>query len=149
MLTPFQQDFMGSEDMQVLRYDSGGEYVFHHDGNDRILTVLYYLNGEGATWFPLAQNKSKHAFQPQSREEAFDHAEGLKPGVDGVMVSTDFSTRTSAYIPVSRGDAVAFFSYHDDGRMDWNALHAGLPARNEKFVAAHFFRHTSMRRGRQ
>eukprot|EP00957_Ditylum_brightwellii_P045767 3472171-Ditylum_brightwellii.AAC.1 len=61
----------GVEDLQVLKYDVGGEYVLHHDGEPRVLTVLYYceflffkrdvhlyilrLNGVGKTWFPLAR----------------------------------------------------------------------------------------------
>jgi hypothetical protein len=30
------------EDLQVLKYDLGGEFVLHHDGEPRILTVIYY-----------------------------------------------------------------------------------------------------------
>ena len=30
------------EDLQVLKYDIGGEFVLHHDGEPRILTVIYY-----------------------------------------------------------------------------------------------------------
>lgn len=132
----------GVEDLQVLRYDPGGEYVFHHDGNGRILTVLYYLNDEGETFFPLAQvDDSSIVHQPQTREEALHLTERLKPGVDGLLVTTNISTRTPSCVPVRRGDAVAFYSYLEDGTMDWNALHAGLPASNEKFVANHFFRY--------
>ena len=32
----------GVEDLQVLRYDIGGEFVLHQDGQNRILTVIYY-----------------------------------------------------------------------------------------------------------
>ena len=32
----------GVEDLQVLKYDTGGEFVLHHDGEPRILTVIYY-----------------------------------------------------------------------------------------------------------
>jgi len=32
----------GVEDLQVLKYDVGGEFVLHHDGEPRILTVIYY-----------------------------------------------------------------------------------------------------------
>lgn len=133
---------LGVEDMQVVRYSSSGEYKLHHDGNDRILTVLYYLDGEGETWFPLARQRDEDsAKRPQTRQEALYRTEGLKPGVDGVVVSASLSTKTNASIPISRGDAVAFFSYLNDGSMDWNAIHSGLPARNEKIVANHFFRH--------
>jgi len=30
------------EDLQVLRYDPGGAYTLHHDGEPRVLTVIYY-----------------------------------------------------------------------------------------------------------
>ncbi len=30
------------EDLQVVKYDLGGEFVLHHDGEPRILTVIYY-----------------------------------------------------------------------------------------------------------
>lgn len=78
---------LGVEDMQVLRYDVGGEYVFHHDGNYRILTVLYYLNGEGETFFPLARTEENDSVQPQTRQQALDRSKGLRPGLDGVVVS--------------------------------------------------------------
>lgn len=133
---------LGVEDMQVLKYDTGGEYVLHHDGNDRILTVLYYLNGVGETWFPFASRASDNATTSrlQTRQQALDRAEGMKPKRDGVMVSTFSSSETSACVPIARGDAIAFYSYLADGPMDWNALHAGLPTRDEKFVANQFFR---------
>ena len=44
----------GYEDMQVVHYSESGEYVLHHDGNERVVTVLYYLTSVGETWFPLA-----------------------------------------------------------------------------------------------
>lgn len=132
---------VGVEDMQVVRYDATGEYKLHHDGNDRILTVLYYLNGEGETWFPLAQTRDKHPPErPQTRREALDRAKRLRPGFDGVMFSASVPERTNACVPVFRGDAIAFYSYFQDGTMDWNAIHTGLPASNEKIVANHFFR---------
>ena len=39
----------GVEPLQIVRYDDGGQYVLHHDGNHRLLTVLYYINGAGET----------------------------------------------------------------------------------------------------
>lgn len=43
------------EDLQVLKYDIDGEFVLHHDGEPRVLTVIYYLNGVAGTWFPLTR----------------------------------------------------------------------------------------------
>lgn len=34
-----------SEPLQVVRYEVGGKYDMHHDGYNRFLTVLTYLNG--------------------------------------------------------------------------------------------------------
>jgi hypothetical protein len=87
--------------------------------------------------------KEKHAngeMKPKSRQEALDIAEGLEPGVHGVLVSTSHSTTSKTCIPVNRGDAVAFYSYLQNGRMDLSAIHTGLPAREEKVIANHFFR---------
>ena len=125
------------EDMQVVRYSEGGEYALHHDGNDRVLTVIYYLNGQGETWFPLADGESR---PEDTRQDALQKAEKLKPGMHGVLVSTSHSTKSKAYIPLNLGDAVAFYSYLRDGRMDWSAIHAGLPVGKEKLIANHFFR---------
>mmetsp|Transcript_3319 Transcript_3319/g.9768 ORF Transcript_3319/g.9768 Transcript_3319/m.9768 type:complete len:226 (-) Transcript_3319:432-1109(-) len=96
----------GCEDLQVLRYASGGNYALHHDSTPdapRCLTVLYYLNGVGNTWLPLADGA-----EPASRAEARALAEGLDPATAGV--------RTSAPAP---GDALAFFSCDADGALDW------------------------------
>jgi len=59
-LTPYilSQPSAGVEDMQVLKYNTGGEFVLHHDGEPRILTAIYYLNGVGGTWFPLARTSN-------------------------------------------------------------------------------------------
>jgi hypothetical protein len=129
---------MGVEDLQVVRYTEGGEYALHHDGNDRVLTVLYFLNGKGETWFPFANGGEIK--KPKTRNEALHMAEELKPGVHGVLVSTCHSTVTPSCFLVNCGDAVAFYSYLQNGRMDWSAIHTGLPAREEKVIANHFFR---------
>ena len=34
-----------AEPLQVVRYEVGGKYDIHHDGYNRFLTVLTYLNG--------------------------------------------------------------------------------------------------------
>ncbi len=43
-----QHESASVEDLQVLKYDIGGEFVLHHDGEPRILTVIYY--GEYSTY---------------------------------------------------------------------------------------------------
>jgi 2OG-Fe(II) oxygenase superfamily len=146
MLIPARS--LGVEDLQVVRYESSGEYTLHHDGNDRVLTLLHCLNDEGETWFPLAKQKINEVNSssiPRTLQEALDAAQTLKPGVDGILIST-FScsqqTNFSSCAPIRRGDSVAFYSYFQDGTMDWCSIHAGLPVRGaEKIIANHFFRH--------
>jgi len=39
---PLLMDECEIEDLQVLRYEKGGQYTLHHDGEPRLLTVIYY-----------------------------------------------------------------------------------------------------------
>ena len=127
----------GFENLQVLRYAMGGEFKLHHDANEdtpRTLSLLLYLNGRGETWFPLATTDPSLAASPRlptlanprERWAAFQACEGLLPGQDGLLVSP------------SKGDAVAFYNFVDDGSgaLDRFAFHAGMPAKEEKSVAA-------------
>jgi len=145
----------GCEDLQVLRYGETGEYRLHHDSYDRVLTVLYYLNGSGETWFPFGSTKSKsanssyienNAPKPRNREEAMEMAGMLTPGEDGVLVSCDnveIADADDTIISATQGDAIAFFNYLSDKsgkpQADWSSLHAGLPTRNTKWIANHWF----------
>ena len=77
----------GSEDFHVLRYGAGGEFRPHFDAMaaPRVLTVLYYLNGVGATWFPLA-DASTDALDFGDREAVLRHVSTLDPSRDGLLV---------------------------------------------------------------
>lgn len=127
----------GFENLQVLRYAVGGEFELHHDANEetpRTLSLLLYLNGKGETWFPLASNDPNLAessrlptrANPRKRAAALQALEGVMPGQDGLLVSPN------------KGDAVAFYNFVDDGSgmLDRFAFHAGMPAKDEKSVAA-------------
>jgi len=152
----------GYEDMQVVHYTEGGEYVLHHDGNERVVTVLYYLTDVGATWFPLVSSNNsgdnsanKESFRgPKSREEALKLAEYREPGTDGVLLTSragatadDISsgrTTNNSLITIRTGDAVVFYNYYshngDRATMDWTSLHAGLPvAAPDKWIANHWY----------
>ena len=98
----------GVEDLQVLRYDIGGEFVLHHDGEPRMLTVIYYINGVGGTWFPLActsnddngnprarrerhdrvmgDNFDRSRQEPQNKAQALDLVKDLTPGKEGLLI---------------------------------------------------------------
>ena len=47
--------YFSCEALQVAKYDPQGCFDFHHDGYNRFVTVLTYLNGIGGTYFPMAQ----------------------------------------------------------------------------------------------
>ena len=72
-----------AEPMQVVRYGESGQFVLHHDSCNRVSTALYFLNGVGGTWFPLADD-SEHF--PRSRDEAVDACRGAIPGRNGLLV---------------------------------------------------------------
>jgi 2OG-Fe(II) oxygenase superfamily len=125
----------GVEDLQILEYEPEGEFVLHHDGTPRALTILYYLNGIGETWFPLADN-TELKVTPRNKDAALSLC---RYGTDqGITVGGDT-------LSIRPGDAVAFYNYIDDasGEINWKAIHAGLPVRNNqnKWVANHWFRH--------
>lgn len=143
----------GCEPMQVLKYTRGvGEFVLHHDGICRIVTVLYYLNGVGGTWFPFAGQQRTYQ-RPKNRKEALQIVKEnhLRPGYDGLLVVGSNSPYVDNknfpnVVVVKAGDAVAFYNYRlssDDERekeeADWFSLHAGLPTFDgEKWIANHW-----------
>jgi hypothetical protein len=149
------------ENLQVLHYGPGGEFVPHHDGEARILTVLYYLNGVGGTWFPLARGyedcdgKEKNGCGwdqfPVNKGQALELMRGLEPGKDGLLVIGIAGTASSSFSSngddirskeevnehiawVNQGDAIAFYNYLDDGseQIDWTSIHCGLPTTEEE-----------------
>jgi 2OG-Fe(II) oxygenase superfamily len=122
---PCYHPILSVEELQVVHYDPQGLYNLHHDGALRILTVLYYLNAVSDTWFPLADYK-------KGRFLARDPALKAASSQEGVRVSQ-----------VSPGDAIAFYNYFQDGSFEWNALHAGLPAASDKWIATHWYHHVS------
>lgn len=156
------------EELQVVKYYVDGKFSLHHDEQERIVTVLYYLNGIAGTWFPLASGASTNEQEqqpspqeiPQNKEEALEQAKGLTPGQDGILVASSSSSSNnqsnnvqqapSSTIPIQPGDALVFYSYKNDIeetspsqqssiQQDWLAIHAGLPALQEKWIATHWF----------
>jgi hypothetical protein len=91
------------EALQVVHYDGqGGKFDLHHDGLGRSLTIIYYLNGVGNTWFPFAQglglqkeescdNNMQCLIEAQlnSRNDAVRLVEelSLEPGRSGVLAA--------------------------------------------------------------
>ena len=114
------------------------------------MTVLYYLNGVSGTWFPLASGMSLSLQDPPRTEgDALERVrvQGLIPGTDGILAgSMDNANNGGANVPIQPGDALVFYSYKKDPlvpacpiQQDWQALHAGLPAPEQKWIATHWF----------
>ena len=69
---------------------TGGEFVLHHDGEPRTLTIIYYLNGVGGTWLPLADapgSKGERGGRRgdlvlNNKDQALEATRGLVPGRD-------------------------------------------------------------------
>lgn len=149
----------GVEDLQVLKYSTGGEFIHHHDGEPRILTVVYYLNGIAGTWFPLARfdrntiqdSERQNLKRPRNKSHALKVVNNLHPGSDGLLLShtvnsdSQMQAESPYLVEVNPGDAVVFYNYLDDGsgQIDWNALHCGLPTQKgdgAKWIANHWYR---------
>lgn len=133
------------ENMQILKYGVGGEFVHHQDGDSRILTVIYYINGVGGTWFPLADGNDGEI--PKNKERVLQLVENLEPGKHGIFLkggsnSIEGENDNKHTVLVNKGDAVAFYNYRDEGsaHLDWTALHCGSPTDETKWIANHWYR---------
>lgn len=129
------------EPLQVVHYSGqGGKFDLHHDGLGRSLTIIYYLNGVGNTWFPFAKSlgelpiRDKPRYQVdttelKSRCDAVRLVEKLPlvPGHDGILaagvnsqilkdlkesnIDAYHSRHHNNIVTVAAGDAIAFFNY--------------------------------------
>ena len=85
------------EPMQLVHYQSDGEFILHHDAMDRVVTVLCYLNGVAGTWFPLAKrNDNVDLPQPRNKEQALDlvNGFGMHAGQDGLLIAGSLNSPT-------------------------------------------------------
>lgn len=133
-------------DLQVLNYKEKGGFVLHHDGHDRILTVIMYLNGVGETWLPLVEigNDNANDEQINSLQEALYKVQwrSLQPGKNGVLISGNVKDDSFIHgnsdcneyecnphiAAMEAGDAIAFYSYGTECKgEDWKSIHAGIP----------------------
>jgi len=127
------------ERVQVLRYEKGGYFDVHHESTAflrRFATVLYYLSGPGEgngghTAFPLGP-----------------HGEGTGEGTvvataGNVTAACEGGVR-AAPVP---GDAIFFYNFGVDGRVDANAMHAACEVTGgTKWAANHWFNLAERRR---
>jgi 2OG-Fe(II) oxygenase superfamily len=154
-----------AERLQVVQYDQNGKFDIHHDGFNRTVTVLTYLNGVAGTWFPyvgVGVGAADNADIPPQQRHVNNQAHLLshkKPGRDGLCMAShddgldmpDGDMQTSIdqksnnhVVLVQPGDAIVFYNYQDHpehGRiMSWKSLHCGLPATREKWIATNWLR---------
>lgn len=159
------------ENVQVAHYHPTGRFDLHHDGMNRIVTVLTYLNGIAGAWFPFAEvdsSKSGRVEVPSTLAIDGNMTQDKVPGSHGLLIATAGTTElniaselsssslsSSTYSPhvveVSRGDAVIFYNYNPKEALlpptlsknkeiinDWQSMHTGLPAPQEKWIATNW-----------
>jgi tetratricopeptide (TPR) repeat protein len=132
---PFPYVQIMSEDLQVIKYDSNGQFKLHQDSSQfhpRLLTALVYLQDSdddaatgGETWFPFAPG-SKHRNENEDQLTSIDEA--LASIQSSLHEEERFPERTperGAVVKPRKGKAVLFFNHLPDGRIDPAALHSG------------------------
>ena len=142
------------EQLQLVQYEPSGQYKLHHDSVLRLVTALYYVNGVSETYFPLADYGRRmrgygeamyvgtQICKDMEGNEGGDVGNGSSTVSRGVLVSSNPNSTTR----IEKGDAIVFYNYFQDGSMEWNALHAGLPAPSTKLIATHWYHHVPRRR---
>jgi hypothetical protein len=119
-----------AEALQVVRYEIGGQYDVHHDGMNRFLTVLTYLNGVAGTWFPYAIVKNDQQSSVDVSSWNVDDLPSMNsgnvahdktPGQDGLLIVSHlqdvmpsgnrFPTSSNNVLRIEKGDAVVFYNY--------------------------------------
>ena len=152
-----------AEPLQIVRYDTRGKYDVHHDGFNRFLTVLSYLNGVAGTWFPFALVESAAKGQSIDEEDEIpdmtsgDVAQDKTPGKDGLLVvgiNDEHHEPSKHVVRVKPGDAIVFYNYDwidnysqdsDDEIpptgpiMNWRSIHSGMETDQEKWIATNWF----------
>ena len=159
-------DMVEPENLQIANYEVGGRFDVHHDGWDRFVTILTYLNGVAGTWFPFAitdNNPRDNLDDEKPPKIVFDGSmtEGKIPGIDGLFVGDKSSIEQSvdlevgsAVVSLSAGDAIVFYNYEYNDElkssiMAWRSLHAGMPAQKEKWIATNWIESTVPPRGEE
>jgi hypothetical protein len=123
-----------AEELQVIRYQEGGQFKPHHDSTGfkpRLFTALIYLNDleevqEGGTWFPYASGSGTIA--------PLDVVSSLQEAIDASLrVNKEEVHAVGLTIQPHVGDCVLFFNHlPGDGTIDITAVHAGLPLKGSK-----------------
>ena len=120
-----------TEELQVVKYESQGQFKLHHDSSNfhpRFFTLLLYLNdlpenSGGETYFPFSGSDRNF---DDTIEDAISKGFTLYDDEKGI------------FIKPKQGNAILFFNYNVNGEIDSSAVHAGLPLNsntNEKWIA--------------
>jgi tetratricopeptide (TPR) repeat protein len=128
---PIQLFQQRSEELQVVKYESGGQFKVHQDSSGfhkRFLTALLYLNDVdegcgGETWFPFSGEYREFDL---SVEEAISTALESRSR-EGKAGDNEGAWGLGIKIAPKMGDAVVFFNHLTSGELDPAAVHAGLP----------------------
>jgi len=142
------------EELQIVKYDIGGKFDYHHDGYGRYLTVISYLNGVAGTYFPFANDDMGLLCKQQGEKnvsvimdymkQTVDKYGTLIVGKEGTHAYTDTESESSItprdIIEVQAGDAIAFYSYDSNGDVDQRSVHCSLTVPLEKWISTCWFR---------
>lgn len=150
------------ENLQIVQYQPNGRFDLHHDGQDRIVTVLTYLNGVARTWFPFVGAGIEDL--PTSLKDPANALKGKEPGRDGLCIvgphdamptcvddddDDDLPKSPPRVVRIEPGDAVIFYNYEIEQDEEfnrcrrmirWKSFHCGLPASDIKWIATNWFR---------
>jgi hypothetical protein len=132
-------------------------YAMHHDCNGllrRYATVLFYLNdvdedGGGETVFPAAgddgQEWSEHCTvddairrfsSPELARSLNENFSSGSTSGEAVLHSVGSATAPGIRVTPKQGDAVVWYNFDAEGRLDPRAVHAAQPVTSgEKWVA--------------
>lgn len=144
---PLQLFLQRSDELQVVKYEYGGQFKVHHDSSafhPRLLTALFYLTTVpeymgGETWFPYAGKRRDfdlsindaitNALQMRSSSSSLSTATCTEL-VDGTCLD-NIDQKQGLFMRPVKGDAVLFFNHLPSGVLDAAAVHAGLPIINK------------------
>eukprot|EP00597_Dinobryon_sp_UTEXLB2267_P009528 CAMPEP_0170082868 /NCGR_PEP_ID=MMETSP0019_2-20121128/18325_1 /TAXON_ID=98059 /ORGANISM="Dinobryon sp., Strain UTEXLB2267" /LENGTH=411 /DNA_ID=CAMNT_0010297907 /DNA_START=124 /DNA_END=1356 /DNA_ORIENTATION=- len=116
-----------SEDLQVVKYENGGQFKVHHDSSSfqkRFVTALLYLNdvsNGGETWFPFA------AANRDSTEGIVSTEDAISRSLLEFNSKKAHNTLSGLKVAPRQGRMALFFNHNISGDLDPLAVHAGLP----------------------
>ena len=131
-----------AEELQVIRYESGGQFKVHQDSSTfhpRVLTLLIYLNNvestdekvtSGGTWFPFSDSGLDAGAVPVDiggGPLSVEQANAAALSVFESCTDQKHELRHGLVTAPIMGNAVLFFNHLPSGELDARAVHAGLP----------------------